>query len=91
MRWTRVLIGVVASLASFATSAATSDDVPGERERERSAPKRLETTGYAAWGPSFYVWEEDSRQGRQWLAELTRASHSAPGAALKHSQLPRPE
>ena len=77
MRWTRALIGVVASLASFATSAATNDDVPGERERGRTAPQREETTGYAEWGPSFYVWEEDSRQGQQWAAELAPVAKSA--------------
>ena len=77
MRWTRALIGVVASLASFATSAATNDDAPSERERGRAAPLREETTGYAAWGPSFYVWEEDSRQGHQWAAELAPVAKAA--------------
>ena len=80
MRWTRAVVGVVASLASFASTAATSDDVPGERERTHAAPQRRETTGFATSGPRFYVWEEDFQQGREWAAELLPAA-SAAGAA----------
>jgi hypothetical protein len=89
MRWTRALVGVVASLASFATSATTNDDVPGESERGLTASQRLETTGYAASGPSFYVWEEDPRQGRQWRAELSLASRSATRPSVTNSRLPK--
>lgn len=72
MRFTRMLVGVAASLASFATGAATTDEVPVESERGREPTERVEATGYAASGPSFYVWDEDPRQGRQWAAELGR-------------------
>jgi len=46
--------------------------VAAEGERDRACLPRLEPSGYAAWGPSFYVWEEDPRQGRRWAAELSR-------------------
>ncbi len=85
MRWTRAVVGVVASLASFASSAATGDDVPGECERTRAAPQRHETTGFATSGPRFYVWEEDFQQGRQWAAELS------PAASAANSGFPTPE
>ena len=77
MRWTRTLMGVAASLASLATGAAMTDDSPTELERGRARLPRLESAGYAASGPSFYIWEEDSRQGRRWAAELARQSGSS--------------
>ena len=80
MRWTRSLVSVVASLASFSAGAATTDEIPAEDERGCAPTLRLETAGYAASGPSFYVWEEDSRQGRQWAAELARATDSSVGS-----------
>jgi len=72
MGWTRTLIGVAASLVGFAASPATSDESPAEAQRDRTARPRLEAEGWAASGPSFYVWEEDARQGRRWAAELSR-------------------
>jgi hypothetical protein len=63
-------MGLVASLASLGPGAAISDQTPAESERER--PSRLESRGFAASGPGFYVWEEDSKQGRRWAAELER-------------------
>ena len=80
MRWTRSLVSVVASLASFSAGAATTDEVPAEGERGRGPTPRLEATGYAVSGPSFYVWEEDSRQGREWAAELAQARDSSMGS-----------
>jgi len=80
MRWTRSLVSVVASLASFSTGAATTDEIPAEGERGRASTQRLETQGYAVSGPSFYVWEEDFRQGCQWAAELAQATHSSIGS-----------
>ena len=77
MRWTRTLMGLAASLASFATGASISDDSPAEGEGGRAPVPRLESAGYAASGPSFYVWEEDSRQGRRWATELSRDSSSS--------------
>jgi hypothetical protein len=76
MRWTRTLMGLAASLASFATGASISDDSPAEREAGRAPLPRLESAGYAASGPSFYIWEEDSRQARRWATELSRHSDS---------------
>ena len=70
MGWTRRLMGLVASLASLGPGAAISDEPPAEGERER--PSRLESGGFAASGPGFYLWEEDSKQGRRWEADLTR-------------------
>jgi hypothetical protein len=74
MRFARILVSVVASLASFATGSASSDELPAERERDPA--QRIESGGFAASGPSFYVWEEDLRQGRQWAAELERSVES---------------
>jgi len=86
MRWTRGLVSVAASLASLSTGAATTDEIPAEGERGRAPTLRLETAGYTAWGPSFYVWEEDSRQGRQWAAELARGADSTiPGSLPQDS------
>jgi hypothetical protein len=70
MRWARSLLGVLASLISVSAGAATSSEAPAESERMRAPAQRLETAGYAAWGRSFYIWEEDPRQGREWAAEL---------------------
>ena len=70
MGWTRTLIGVAASLVGFATSPATNDESPAEAQRDRAMRPRLESEGWAASGPSFYVWEEDARQGRRWAADL---------------------
>jgi len=80
MRWTRRLVSVVASLASFATGTAITDDTPAESERGGDPTQRHETAGYAVWGPSFYVWEEDTRQGRQWAAELAHGMDSSIGS-----------
>lgn len=63
-------MGLVASLASLGPGAAISDETSAEGERER--PSRLESAGFAASGPNFYLWEEDPRQGRRWAAELER-------------------
>jgi hypothetical protein len=65
------LVGLAASLAGLAPGAAISDDAPAETERERAA-SRIESTGFAASGPGFYVWEEDPRQARRWAEELER-------------------
>ena len=81
MRWTRSLVSVVASLASFSTGAAMTDETPAEAERGNAPTPRLETPGYSAWGPSFYVWEEDSQQGREWAAELAHGMGSSDGSA----------
>ena len=72
MGWTRKLVSVTASLVGFATSPAIGDEAPGECKRDGTVSPRLESAGYAASGPSFYVWEEDSRQARRWAAELSR-------------------
>ena len=82
MRWTRALVSVVASLASFTTGAAMTDDTPAEGERGSAPTPRLERPGFAAWGPSFYVWEEDSQQGRQWAAELAHGTASSDESAV---------
>ena len=76
MRIARTLVSLVASLASFATGSASSDELPAERERGREPAQRIELGGFAASGPSFYVWDEDPRQGRQWAAELRRSVES---------------
>ena len=63
MGWTRRLLGLAASLASLGPGAAISDETPAESERERAAASRLESAGFAASGPGFYVWEEDPEAG----------------------------
>jgi hypothetical protein len=73
MRFARTLLGLVASLASLATGSASGDELPVESERGREPARRIESGGFAASGPSFYVWDEDPRQGRQWAAELGRS------------------
>ena len=72
MGWVRSLTIVPASLVGFAAGPAVTDEGSAERKRDRAPSPRLESAGYAASGPSFYVWEEDSRQGRRWAAELSR-------------------
>jgi hypothetical protein len=86
MLWTRTLLGLAASLASFAAGASISDDSPAEGEAGRAPLPRLESAGYAASGPSFYVWEEDSRQGRRWATELSRQ----PRSSIEPSGSPEP-
>jgi len=75
MGWTRKLVSLAASLVGFATGPATTDEVSAEGKRDRAPLPRLESAGYATSGPSFYVWEEDSRQGRRWAAELSPRAH----------------
>jgi len=65
-------MSVAASLVGLATGTAIGDEAPGEGKRDGAASPRLESAGYAESGPSFYIWEEDSRQGRRWAAELAR-------------------
>jgi hypothetical protein len=65
------LLGLAASLASLAPGAAIGKETPAESERERAA-SRLESTGFAASGPGFHVWEEDPREARGWAEELER-------------------
>jgi hypothetical protein len=48
-------------------SGATVQD-----ERDQEAASSLESPGSSAWGPSFYVWDEDPTEARRWAAELTR-------------------
>jgi hypothetical protein len=72
MGWTRTVIGVAASLVGFGTGPATSDETAAEAEGVRAAWPGLESEGFAASGPSFYVWDEDAGQVRRWAAELAR-------------------
>jgi len=76
MRWTRILMSVAASVMGLAAGAAIADETPGEGERDRARLHRVESAGYAASGPNFYVWEEDPLQGRRWAAELSRTPAS---------------
>jgi hypothetical protein len=77
MRWSRRLVGVLASLVSFSTGGVTNDEASVEGERGRAPTQRFERAGFAASGPKFYVWEEDSRQGRDWAAELALGARPA--------------
>jgi len=79
MRFSRAWVSLVASLASFATGTVTTttDEVTVDGERGSEPTQRLESTGYAASGVSFYVWDEDARQGRAWAAELARGEHAS--------------
>jgi hypothetical protein len=80
MRLTRRLVSVVASLASFTAGTASSEDISGESDRGRDPTPRIEVGGYVASGPSFYVWDEDPQQGRDWAAELRRSAAAGAGA-----------
>ena len=76
MRFERAPARVVASRASFAKGSESGDERPAVRKRGRVPAQRIASGGFAASGPSFYVWDEDPRQGRQWAAELRRGVES---------------
>jgi hypothetical protein len=75
MRWSRWIVSLTASLAGITAGAAPPEEAETNAGREPATG--LETSGFSASGPSFYVWEENARQGRRWAAEL---SHSVPRA-----------
>jgi hypothetical protein len=53
----------------------------GRSDRGRDPTQRIESGGFAASGPSFYVWDEDPRQGRDWAAELRRSVDASDAGA----------
>jgi hypothetical protein len=79
MRCTRIVVALAASLLGAVAGAGIAEESPGERMRGRSPARHHEPAGYAARGPSFYVWEEDAREADRWAAELARAIRSPLG------------
>jgi hypothetical protein len=73
MRIASTLVSLVASLASFATGASASDELPAEGERRREPARQIESGGFQASGPRFYVWDEDPRHARAWAEALRRS------------------
>jgi len=92
MGWTRTVLSVAASLVGLATGSPMTDEAPAEGERGSAPLPRVESAGYAASGPSFYIWEEDSGQGRRWAAELSRQSGASiePGGSHEPSGSDQP-